>query len=451
MKCVLFDFDGVLADGKVFHRDLFLKALKEKGGLSLTADEHQKRLEAMSTRQKLEHLVKGKYITEAEAKAVSNYKQKLTEESLAHIKLFPFVGTLFKELKKKGVDFAIVTNTTPQTMSQLKKIKKELQGVAIISPEEVTDSKPSPAMYYAAMAEFGHSLKDYLIVEDSKNGIRSGQASGAAVLQFRAESDHLSLKDLEAAWAKGSTKKIDYLNEKNLKPFTLVIPCAGLGSRFREQGFKLPKPLIDVKGQPMIERVYDNLGIRAKQVIFIVRKDDEENYGMGSKIKQFCPEAFILEVDGLQQGAYKTVECARKIIPDDHGLIIANSDQLIDYDAFKVDDQLKDSDGLILTFDAFGEKWSYARTENGEVVEVAEKKQISNEATCGVYYFKTASDFFEAGDKMVAAGETTNGEYYICPVFNYFEGRVTTCRVKKMQGIGTPEDLANYLNQTTRK
>ena len=35
----------------------------------------------------------------------------------------------------------------------------------------------------------------------------------------------------------------------------IVVPMAGLGSRFVKAGFTDPKPFIDVAGQPMIQRV----------------------------------------------------------------------------------------------------------------------------------------------------------------------------------------------------
>ena len=43
----------------------------------------------------------------------------------------------------------------------------------------------------------------------------------------------------------------------------VLIPMAGAGSRFAQQGYSFPKPLIDVNGKPMIEIVVDNLNIDA--------------------------------------------------------------------------------------------------------------------------------------------------------------------------------------------
>ena len=56
----------------------------------------------------------------------------------------------------------------------------------------------------------------------------------------------------------------------------IVIPMAGLGSRFSDAGYEKPKPFIDVLGKPMIERVMDNLNIKDSNFILLVRKSTLE-------------------------------------------------------------------------------------------------------------------------------------------------------------------------------
>lgn len=453
MKAIIFDFDGVLVDGSKFHEDIFLEALKKVTGLEMTHEEHHQKLEGMGTRQKLQKLYEEKLIREKEAEAVSNEKQHQTEQKIGDLKFYPQVPLQIKSAINSGLKVCIVTNTRAETMKKFLEKNKDFASlkIPIICPELPGEEKPSPTLYYRALEMLGENAEDVIVVEDSKKGIEAAHRAGLEVFQLRGAKDW-SIHFIRKHWdghAKKTQNQIDYKTNFNYKPTTLVIPCAGLGSRFKEKGFKLPKPLIDVKGKPMIQRVYENLRIRADQTIFIVREDDQKNFKIKDKILAFCPEAYVLEVDGLQQGAYKTLEQAEKVIRSGNALVIANSDQLIDYDPYKVDAQLQSGvSGLILTFDAFGEKWSYAKTdETGKVVEVAEKRQISNDATCGVYYARDAWKFFEAGRKMVEKGDTTNGEYYICPVFNYLAGRTEISPVEKMQGIGTPEDLSNYLTQ----
>tara|TARA_Y100000589_G_C27175435_1_gene638512 strand:- start:1104 stop:1286 length:183 start_codon:yes stop_codon:yes gene_type:complete len=51
--------------------------------------------------------------------------------------------------------------------------------------------------------------------------------------------------------------------------------------------------------------------------------------------------------------------------------------------------------------------------------------------------------------QMIAKDIRTNGEFYVCPVFNeaIADGlKIKTFDVEKIWGIGTPEDLQNFLN-----
>jgi len=53
----------------------------------------------------------------------------------------------------------------------------------------------------------------------------------------------------------------------------IVIPMAGLGSRFATAGYQKPKPFIDVLGRPMIERVMENINLTDSRFILIGRKE----------------------------------------------------------------------------------------------------------------------------------------------------------------------------------
>jgi hypothetical protein len=79
-----------------------------------------------------------------------------------------------------------------------------------------------------------------------------------------------------------------------------------------------------------------------------------------------------------------------------------------------------------------------------------EKRVVTNEATCGVYYWRKGSEFVRCAEQMIAKDIRTNGEFYIAPVYNELiagGGLVDTYRIpaEAMHGLGTPEDLASYL------
>ena len=160
----------------------------------------------------------------------------------------------------------------------------------------------------------------------------------------------------------------------------------------------------------------------------------------------------IVEVDGLTEGAACTALLAKKYIDDDEDLLIANSDQLIEYSTenFNYLKNLTDVDGIALCFKAVHPKWSFIKVNSrGVAVEVAEKNPISDIATCGIYWYRKGSDFVRYAEKMIEKDLRTNNEFYICPVYNeLIKERKTLIPyfVHKMHGLGTPEDLQKYLS-----
>ena len=237
----------------------------------------------------------------------------------------------------------------------------------------------------------------------------------------------------------------------------VVIPMAGMGSRFSDAGFKNPKPFIDVAGKPMIERVLDNLSAPDVRFILLVREEHIKNYSKFINAIKKTYNSVIFPISDLTQGTACTVLLARNLINDDTPMIIANSDQIIDINfSDYINDALsRDLDGSILTFSNLDKnpKWSFAKLDqNNHVTEVAEKKPISTYATVGIYYFKKGSDFIEGAIDMILQQDTTNGEYYSCPVYNYLINKrlivgIYNMEESEMHGIGTPEDLNRYLNK----
>jgi len=240
------------------------------------------------------------------------------------------------------------------------------------------------------------------------------------------------------------------------KAVNVIIPAAGEGSRFAQSGWKKPKPFIDVDGQLMLERVISNVTPTGAAVTVLLR---QEHLDAHPKIAYRLQEGghHITSVSRLTEGTAATVLLARRTFDNDLPLIIANSDQLVDFD---VNDFIKDCnqrklDGSILVFsDPFMDpKWSFARVdEAGIVLEVAEKKPISDLATVGIYLFAKGKDFVGAALDMMASNDRVNNEFYTCPVYNYMiknGARIGVYEVPMvaMSGLGTPDDLCNFLEQ----
>lgn len=232
---------------------------------------------------------------------------------------------------------------------------------------------------------------------------------------------------------------------------------AGRGSRFQQAGYAFPKPIIDINGETMIEVVIRNLKPKTgHKFIFICQKEHYEKYDLYNILKNATDNKFeIVQINGITEGAACTVLCAIKFINNDDELIIANSDQFVEFDIndFIKTARSKNKDGLIMTFHASHPKWSYAKVDDsGKVIETAEKKIISDKATVGIYYFKKGKDFVDAAQSMIHKNIRHNNEFYVCPTYNevILSGKnifVYDIDAGKMHGLGTPEDLEIFLKK----
>jgi dTDP-glucose pyrophosphorylase len=234
----------------------------------------------------------------------------------------------------------------------------------------------------------------------------------------------------------------------------ILIPMAGEGSRFAKEGYTFPKPLIDVDGKPMIQKVVENLNFPA-EFIFLVRKEHLRKYeGLSITLHHITGgRAKIVEVDRLTEGAACTALLAKEYINTNDDLLIVNSDQIIEYrpENFLTIKNMTTVDGIVFTFNAVHPKWSFVKVDvAGFVTQVAEKIPISNIATCGIYWYRRGKDFVEAAESMISKNIRVNNEFYIAPIYNEMilnQKTVIPFFVQHMHGIGTPEDLRTFLKR----
>lgn len=227
---------------------------------------------------------------------------------------------------------------------------------------------------------------------------------------------------------------------------------AGEGSRFVQEGYTFPKPLIDVDGKPMIQVVVESLNLN-ENYIFLVRKSHLQKYsGLYSTLHRITNgRCEIVEVENLTQGAACTTLLAKELIDNEEDLLIVNSDQVVKYSVenFKLIKNFTNTDGIIFTFNAVHPKWSYVKiNSDGLVVELQEKNPISNIATCGIYWYRHGSEYVKYTEQMISKNLKINNEFYVAPVYNEFlidNKMLVPFYVDEMHGIGTPEDLNLYL------
>ena len=230
----------------------------------------------------------------------------------------------------------------------------------------------------------------------------------------------------------------------------IVIPAAGRGQRFRDAGYLLPKPLIDVAGRTMISRVITSLMPKGE-------------YRVIAAVPPGTPEMYDVEqvvVNKTTDGAARTVALAIHTAQLDlnEPLLVSNADQIVDFDVDEFIQMAHGSAGsLVVFFEEEGSpKWSYARLRGRMVLEVAEKRPISQYATGGIYYWSRTRDFLDAATQMIVMNDRTNGEFYVAPVYNYLihEGYdITSYPVPaaSFHSMGTPEDLKTYIEYLTSR
>jgi len=447
IKLIIFDLDGVLVEAKDIHFEALNRAL---GKYAIDWNEHLSIYDGLKTTQKLQMLTERKGLPESSHELVWEAKQYWTLQMLKELKPNQTLQSVMNALVEDGYKLAVCSNSIRKTvLTTLSKLGIIEFMDLIISNEDVKNSKPHPEMYWKAISVMSCLPEETLIVEDSPYGLLAASRSKSHILRVAnpKEVTYTNILHKLTEIEKGYVMKSPAWRDNKLN---VLIPMAGAGSRFEQAGYTFPKPLIDVKGKPMIQVVVENLNIKAN-FIYIVQKSHREKYNLDTLLNLITPNCKIVEVDGITEGAAVTALMAKEHINTEHPLFFANSDQFVEWDSneffYKMNEN--DADGGIPTFKATHPKWSFAKLdEDGFVTEVQEKNPISDLATVGFYYWKHGSDFVKYAEEMIEQDIRVNGEFYVCPVYNNaIKGglKVRTFDVPKMWGLGTPEDLKYYL------
>ena len=449
IKLIIFDLDGVLVDARELHYNALNKALESiDKKFIIPREEHLSTYDGLSTTKKLNLLSENKKLPKELHDSVWRVKQEKTRQIIDGFSIDSRIQGILRSLKTEGYMIACATNSIRET-AKLQLIRKGFFEYIdfMYSNQDVKNPKPNSEIYMRCMIQAGVNPNETLIVEDSHIGRKGAIASGGILCGVK--------NTTEVTYDK--IKK--YINDSNneIKPkwqggkMNVLIPMAGAGSRFEQMGYTFPKPLIEVNGKPMIQVVVENLNIDAKH-IFIVQKSHYEKYNLKYLLNLITNNnCEIVQVDGITEGAACTTLLAKKFIDNDEPMVMANSDQFLEWDSneFMYSMVADDVDGGIVSFEATHPKWSFAKLgDGGFVSEVAEKKPISNIATVGVYYWRRGSDYVKYAEQMIDKDIRTNNEFYVCPVYNEAIGddkKVKVFPIDKMWGLGTPEDLDAYL------
>jgi HAD superfamily hydrolase (TIGR01509 family) len=450
IKLIIFDLDGVLVDAKEIHYEALNRALESiDKKYIISREEHLSKYDGLPTKVKLLELHKHKGLPIEKHETVWVRKQEVTsdviKEKLSHDER---LRSVLKALKKEGYKVYVASNCIRESL-KLMLYKTGLMEFIdyFLSTDDIKFTKPHPEIFLRCMIHAGAKPHETLIIEDSFHGREAAIASGGFLCPVDFPSD-VTYEKLKEYLDRGTgTKKGPKWEGANIN---VLIPMAGAGSRFAKAGYTFPKPLIEVRDKPMIQVVIENLNINAK-FIYVVQKEHYEQYNLKYLLNLLTPNCEIIQTEGVTEGAACTTLLAKEFINNDKPLLIANSDQFVEWDSSKfyyamTADKI---DGGILTFKSTHPKWSFVKLdENNFVTEVAEKKPISDIATVGIYYWTKSSDYVKYAEQMIAKNIRVNNEFYVAPVYNEAildHKKIKTFNIQKMWGLGTPEDLKFFL------
>lgn len=235
----------------------------------------------------------------------------------------------------------------------------------------------------------------------------------------------------------------------------LVFPMAGAGTRFANQDFEMPKPLIDLEGQPFFKRAADSMvnHIKYERIVFVVLKEHVEKFGIDKKIREYYPDAKIVQLPAVTEGALMTAMEGAKAIHNEYPVVFLDCDMMFTsekmYEYYLTDNY--DSAGTLLTFKSDLDRYSYVEVTNWQddagndvniALATAEKKVISERAITGAYGFINTAVFLKAAEKYIK--NCPYDEYYMSGVYNEMieaGRRIRVFDTDTFCTFGTPEEF----------
>ena len=215
---------------------------------------------------------------------------------------------------------------------------------------------------------------------------------------------------------------------------------AGRGSRFFEDGFVQPKPLIEIHGAPFFYWAARSIekNIPLDGITFVVLKEHIRDFGLEARIRAYWPDARIVALDEVTPGAAVTCRKGCEDLPDGVPLLFNDCDHLFLCRAFE------DFCRALLTFPSDSPAYSYLQYgANGLVCRTVEKQVVSHDAICGAYYFKDKATYLSACEEYLHTCRYK--EFFVSGVYNVLAGRGRAVRgfaTDLHLPFGTPAEYA---------
>ncbi|MDP4268081.1 MAG: NTP transferase domain-containing protein [Bacteroidota bacterium] len=240
----------------------------------------------------------------------------------------------------------------------------------------------------------------------------------------------------------------------------IIIPMSGIGKRFLDAGYAVPKFLIDVDGKPMIEHVV-NMFPGEHNFNFICNSNHLKNTNIREVLERIAPHSNIVEIAPHKKGPVYALMQALNYIDEEDEVIVNYCDFSCywNYNDFLEHTRTRNADGAIPAYKGFHphmigmKNYAFMRDNKQWMLEIKEKEPFTDNrmnefASTGTYYFKKGSLIKHYFKRLIELDINVNGEYYVSLVYNLLVGdglKVSIYEVQHMLQWGTPEDLEDYL------
>lgn len=227
----------------------------------------------------------------------------------------------------------------------------------------------------------------------------------------------------------------------------LVMPMGGRGSRFFDDGFVVPKPLIGLKGRPFFYWSVQSVVkfIDVADITFVVLREHVDGFRIDEEIRAYYPDARIVVIPEVLDGAVLTCLEGIRDIADDGPVLFNDCDHMFlcrSFNGFCAAGDFEGTDGALLTFPSDEPKYSFLEYDGkGRVVRTVEKEAVSSHAICGAYYFKDCATFKRASAEYLK--QCNYNEFFISGVYNVLAGEGAVIRGFMTDvhiPFGTPEE-----------
>jgi capsule biosynthesis phosphatase len=234
----------------------------------------------------------------------------------------------------------------------------------------------------------------------------------------------------------------------------IIIPIGGIGQRFKENGYKNPKALINIYGKPIITYLLDNLNTDNIDYIFIPYNKEYKQYRFEDFLIKNYPNIHFKFycLENNTRGAAETINIGINKLNEERDIPVL----CLDSDNFYTCDIISQWNGENSVFSFEDENknpiYSYVKTnENNEIIDIKEKDKISNNACTGAYGFRSINDLKKYTSKIIEENITQKLEFYTSGVIKQMisEGQTfknQTILRSSFICLGTPLQLKFFYN-----